>query len=129
MPEHGDAQLEDRGIRMRRGLRIDALRAAGEDDAHHAFLTEFGRRRAVVVDLRIDLALADAAGDDLRQLGTEIENSNCLRHAGSWGSFPRKETKKSAATGPPHARQQIERARQHAHARAISSGELYSSGR
>src|SRR5690242_14184951 len=79
--QHRYAQLEDGGIGMRGGLRIYALGATGEDDANHAGLPEFGRRRAEVVDLRVNLALADAAGDNLRQLGTEIENGDCLCHA------------------------------------------------
>src|SRR5258708_5406238 len=80
--EDGDAEFKDIRVRMRRGLCVNTLRAAGEDDADHAFRAELRGRRAEMVDLRVDLALADAARDDLGELGTEIEDGDGLCHAG-----------------------------------------------
>jgi hypothetical protein len=79
--KHGHAELEDGRIRMRCRLRVNALGSTGEDDAHDTIGAKLGRRRAEVVDFRVDLALADATCDDLRQLGTEIEDGDCLCHA------------------------------------------------
>ena len=81
-PQHRHAQGEDRGIRVRGGLRVDTLRTARQDDADDPVLPQFFRRRREVIDLRVDLALADATRNDLRELGSEVEDSDGLGHEG-----------------------------------------------
>ena len=78
--EHGDAEGKNLRIRVGRRFRVNALRTAREDDADHAVLAELRRRGRVVIDLRVDLALADAARDDLRELRAKVEDSDDLWH-------------------------------------------------
>jgi hypothetical protein len=78
--EDRHAEVEDRAVRMRRLLRVHALRPAREDHADHAIGLQLRGGCGIVVDFREDLALADAAGDDLRKLGAKIKDSDGLRH-------------------------------------------------
>ena len=59
---------------MRSVLGIDGGRPAAEDDALGLQRGDLLRRRVVGQDLREHLALADSPRDDLRVLGTEIED-------------------------------------------------------
>ena len=77
--EHGDAELEDRGVGQRRGLRIHARRAAREDDALGLERRDFRGGRVVAQDDRIDVALADAPRNDLRVLRAEVQDDDLLR--------------------------------------------------
>jgi hypothetical protein len=76
--EDREAHLEDAGMRVRRALRLHAVGAAGEDDAHDAVGAEGLGRDAEGIDARVDVALTDAARDDLGQLRTEIEDGDGL---------------------------------------------------
>ena len=78
-PQHGHAEIENGSIRVGRGFRIHARGAAAEDDALRIERRDFLRRKIEADDLRIDLALADAPGDDLCVLGTEIEDDDSGR--------------------------------------------------
>jgi len=80
--EHRHAQLENPAVRNRRLLREDRARATGEDDAHHAIGLQLLGLRRVVVDLRVHLAFANTTRDNLRVLGTEIEDGDGLWHGG-----------------------------------------------
>ena len=82
--EHWHAQLENLRIRMRRRFCIHALRTPGQNDANHAFLAQLRCRRREVINLRVNLALANTTRDDLGELGTEIENGDDLCHAKLW---------------------------------------------
>jgi len=76
--EDGDAQLEEGGVGHRCVFGEHAARATGEDDANDAVCLQLRGGRAEVVDFGEDLALADAAGDDLGVLGTKIEDGDDL---------------------------------------------------
>ena len=76
--EHRQAHLEHARVRMRRTLRLHAIRAAREDDAYDAVGAKGLGRDAEGVDTGVDVALTDAARDDLGQLRTEIENGDGL---------------------------------------------------
>ena len=80
--QHRDAELEKGAVGQRRVLRIHARRAAGQDDALGLERGDFRGGRVVAQDHRIDVALADAARDDLRVLRTEIQDDNLLSHHG-----------------------------------------------
>ena len=68
-PEVVDGRVDGR----RRGL-VDRLRAAGQDDARGAASGELGRAGRVRDDFGVDVGLAHPAGDQLRVLGTEVDD-------------------------------------------------------
>lgn len=76
--EDGDAEVKDGFVGQGGVLGKDGVGAAGEDDANDAVFFQGLGGRGVVVDFGVNLALADAAGDDLRVLGTEIEDGDGL---------------------------------------------------
>ena len=76
--EHGQPHLEDARMRVRRTLGLHAVRAAGEDNAHDAVGAEGLGGDAKGIDTGVDVALTDAACDDLGQLRAEIENGDGL---------------------------------------------------
>ena len=65
-------------MRVRRTLRLHAIRAAREDDANDAVCAKGLGGDAKGIDTGVDVALTDAAGDDLGQLRAEIENGDGL---------------------------------------------------
>ncbi len=75
--EHRHAEVQNGGVEMGRGLVINAVGPAGEDDAGVA-LGANGIQRDLVVaaDLREDVLLADAAGDELVILPAEVQHKN-----------------------------------------------------
>ena len=73
-------------IRMRRALVVNAGRSARENNAFRAERGGFLRRNVKLDDLRINLALANPARDDLRVLRTEIEDQDLrMRGRGALG--------------------------------------------
>jgi|GEM_PF-3053036 len=84
-PEHRHTQFKNRGIRMRRGFRINALRPTRENDSDHTLLLKLRRRRRVVVDLGVNLTLPDTARDDLGELRAKIKDGDGLWHGGMKG--------------------------------------------
>ena len=72
--KHREVGLQNPGGYGRRALVVHAGRAAGKDDPlgvqmRYPFAAGGGRN-----DLRVDLQLADAPGDQVRILGAEIDN-------------------------------------------------------
>ena len=74
--EHWDAQLENSRVDRRRAVRIDAVRAAGENDALRIFRADRLKTDAVGDDLAVDAALAHPTGDKLIILAAEIDDQN-----------------------------------------------------
>ena len=77
-PEHGDADVENGGIALRRAGVGHALGPAGQDDpgrTPRANLLGRGVRRP---DLRVHRELAKPPGDELCVLRPEVENDDCL---------------------------------------------------
>ena len=79
-------EKKNRRIELRRALVVNAGWSAREHDAFRFQLRDLIRRDIEANDLGINLALADAARDDLRVLRTEIENKN-LGMSGQRGGF------------------------------------------
>ena len=80
MPRIGTPRSKISRRTDRRGLGVHRLRTAGEDDRlrrHRADLVDRGIERK---DDGVDALFADAAGDELRVLRTEIEDENGLGH-------------------------------------------------
>src|SRR5829696_710262 len=75
-PKHRDAQLEQARVEAGRAQLVDRLGAAGEDQGLGVMGPD--RRRVDVAghDLGEDVALADAAGDELGVLGAEVEHQD-----------------------------------------------------
>ena len=83
--EHGHAGIED-GLRgARRAFLVNRLRAAGEDHRLRLHLPEGRFGLLERDDFRIDPLLADAAGDQLRDLAAEIDNQNLVMRRGHGG--------------------------------------------
>ena len=72
--ENGDAQFENRLVRQRGILGVNAGRAAGENNPAGVHFRDDGGGRVVVDNGGVNLALSDAPGDHLRVLGTKIKN-------------------------------------------------------
>ena len=70
--EHGDTEIENRGINGRRTVDVNAVRAAGEDDALGVLCANGVKTHAVGHDLAVYIALADAACDQLVILSAEV---------------------------------------------------------
>ena len=76
--EHGDAEIVDFAVHLRRLGRVNARWTAREDDSRGLQLGDGGRFGVVRNDLRVDLTFPNAAGDDLCVLGTEIQNEDFI---------------------------------------------------
>ena len=75
--QNGNAQLQHRGVIVGGGHIIDAIGAAGEDDALIAPVLDFlGGDRIVLFDLRIDVEIPDSAGDQLVILAAKVQYKN-----------------------------------------------------
>ena len=72
--EHGNAGIEDRLRRARRTCFMHRFRATGEDHGFRLHLAEGGFGLLERDDFGINALLADAAGDQLRDLAAEIDN-------------------------------------------------------
>ena len=78
--QHGNAELENVRVRQRRVFGIHTGRAAGQDHAFGRERGDFRGGRVVAQDHGVDVALADAARDDLRVLRPEIQNDDLFGH-------------------------------------------------
>ena len=78
--KHGSAEFKDFFVRQRRIGGIHTGRAAGQDDAPGFQRGDFLRRCVEAQDLRIHVALANAARNDLRVLRAKIKNDNLFVH-------------------------------------------------
>ena len=76
--EHGNAQLEYLRIHLRRAGSVNALRAAGEDNADGVVCFYFVYRHAVGLYLAVDIAFTDSACDELVILAAEVQNKYAL---------------------------------------------------
>ena len=74
----GNAQAEDPGVDLRRALGVDALGAAGEDDADGSVGPDLLKAHAVGLYLAVDIALADSSCDELIVLTAEVEHQYTL---------------------------------------------------
>src|SRR5439155_8465385 len=74
--EHRDAEVEEPGVHCRSARRVDAGWSAGEDQTLGTAPPDLIQGDAVREDLRVDLALADAAGDELRVLSAVIDDED-----------------------------------------------------
>src|SRR5256885_11737188 len=83
---HAVADAEDRNARPKR-LRVDlrragvvyARRAAAQDQAGRVSPLELGPGRGAGHELAVDVGLAHAPGDELAELGAEVEDEDCLQ--------------------------------------------------
>ena len=78
--KHRHAELKDFFVGQRRFRGIHAGWAAGQDDAPGFQRGDFLRGCVEAQDLRIHVALANAARNDLRVLRAEIKNDNLFVH-------------------------------------------------
>ena len=76
-----EAGLEDVGGRLRGAFVVDGCGAAGEDEAARVQALDLLPGSVVRDELAVDVALADAAGDEHRVLGAEVEDDDCLAGA------------------------------------------------
>ena len=75
--KNGNAQLQNRRVIVGGGHIIDAVGAAGEDDALVVpGLDLSGGNGIVLLDLRIDMEIPDSAGDQLVILSAEVQHKN-----------------------------------------------------
>ncbi len=75
-PEHRDASAPDGRIGARGFRVVDRHRPAREDDRPGPPALELGNRRVVRQQLGVHVELADAAGDQLRELAAEVEDGD-----------------------------------------------------
>ena len=76
--ERRHAELEDRGVDVRRAVYIDAARPARQDDADRPSRPQRADGGVERQDFAIDRELAEASRDQLGELRSEIENENGL---------------------------------------------------
>ena len=76
--EHGDAEIENRRIALRRAVGINARRAAGKDEPFRRELANARGRDIVPHDLAVHVLLAHAARDELGVLRAEVEHEHAL---------------------------------------------------
>ncbi len=74
--EDRHAQLEDAGVDLWAALAEDAGRTAGEHDGLRLHVADLVQGEGAGMDLAVDVALADAARDELRVLGAEVEDED-----------------------------------------------------
>src|SRR3984893_14883723 len=79
--EHGNAGAEQvwwPGRDWRRARRVDRRWPAGQDDRRRALREDFRSGHGAGHDLRVHLALTNPARDQLRVLGPEVDNQDCV---------------------------------------------------
>ena len=74
--EHRDAEIEDLGAAGHGIFRVDAVRAARQDDALRRHLADLLQRKRLRMDFAVDMVLAHAARDELIVLATEVQYEN-----------------------------------------------------
>ena len=77
--QHRDAEFEDGRIAFRRVGLVYARGAAAQDDARGRGGADLLRRGLPGDDLTVDVEFADAPGDELTVLGSEIQHENGFR--------------------------------------------------
>jgi hypothetical protein len=76
--KHGNAEVEQGGVRTGRALSADAGWSTGEDYPTDTVGPEGGGVDAEGIDAGVDPAFTDAPSDDLGILGPEVEDSDGL---------------------------------------------------
>ena len=74
--EHGQAEVEQRGVQLRGAVGVDAGRAARQHDGLRILGLDLLDARGVRDDLRVHPGLADAARDQLRVLRAEVDHQD-----------------------------------------------------
>ena len=95
--EDGDAAGPDGRVGPRRVRVVDRVRAARQDDRARAAPLELVVRRVVRQQLRVDVELADAPRDELRELAAEVEDDDGLAVDGGRRSPGRSSGERSGA--------------------------------
>src|SRR6185295_10666364 len=85
-PEYREPTVEDRGLDLRRVLVVHARRSAGEDHADDVPALELLRGDVVRKDLAVHTRLTNAARDQLRVLGSVVEDGD--RRSALLGGLP-----------------------------------------
>ena len=86
--QDGHAPGENFRVHMGGGLQIDGVGTAGEDNADGVHGLQLGQGSGVGLDLAVNAALTDPAGDELVVLSAEVQNNNGLvRHTDTIPSF------------------------------------------
>ena len=80
--EDGDPAGPDGRIRPRGARVVDRVRAARQDDRARAAALELVEGRVERQQLRVDVELAHAAGDELGELAAEVEDDDGARGGG-----------------------------------------------
>ena len=78
--QHRHAPAEDLGVDGGRILQINAVGAAGEDNAHGGEGPDFRHGHGVRFDLTVYPTFPDSAGDELIILAAKIQNQNLLHY-------------------------------------------------
>ena len=76
--EHGHARIKKRGIDVRRVLKVDTVRAAGEDEADGFHCKKICERSRVGLHFAVNAAFTHAAGDQLVVLTAEVQDNDGL---------------------------------------------------
>ncbi len=74
--QNGQAEVIDSFVYLRRPLVIDRRRPAGEDQPDRIPRLNDFQRRVIGQNLAVDMALADAPGDELRVLRAEVQHQH-----------------------------------------------------
>ena len=74
--QYGHAPAEDLGVDGGRVLQINAVGAAGEDDALRVLGLDQCQIRLVGIDFTVDIVLADAARDQLIVLAAKVQHDD-----------------------------------------------------
>ena len=77
--QHRNAQMQNLLLHAGRALGIDAVGAAGQDDAAQRLVPPLLNGHGVVENLAIDAGFAHAPRDELIVLAAEIEDDNLFR--------------------------------------------------
>src|SRR5438105_1672135 len=86
--EHRNARAQRIGIDLRRVRVVDARRSAAQDQPRRMALLELCPRRRPRHELAVDVGLADAARDQLAELGAEVEHEDGLQPRAVLKLFP-----------------------------------------
>lgn len=81
--KNGDAERKKRRVHVRGNRFINALRAAGENDADGGDFFDLGRGDGAGLDLAVHVLLAHTAGDQLAVLRAKVQNQNSFHYASS----------------------------------------------
>ena len=96
--QNGHAQTEHAGVHMGGLLVIDAVGAAGEDDAHGVIGLDLGKAHVKGLDLAVNIAFTDPAGDQLVILSAEVQYKNFF--VTHWSASPQNMVMQASRSAP-----------------------------